>query len=244
MIKVGSFFTGIGGFELGMIKAFEKSSIEYKISFMCEKDPFCQKILRKNWKNIQIYNDITKINTKELPKIDLLLAGFPCQDISNSGKKEGLHGKKSGLYWELQRIISDIRPKIICLENVSAIIVGGFPAIIKELHRSGYNAEWICLQANQFGLPHKRKRLFLVAYSDSIGAQIQTKRKFSSIKLLGSNEPKREIDWRKWTIKPTIHRKNARVPNRMDRIKRLGNSISPLCSEWVFDKIILSGLIK
>lgn len=243
-ITIGSCFTGIGGFELGLKWAFDAASIPYEHLWFCEKDNFCQSILKKHWPKVPIYDDITKINTEKLPNVDMLLAGFPCQDISNGGKKGGLNGKKSGLYWELYRIISNLRPKIICLENVSAITFRGLPDILKSLHRLGYDAEWTCLQANQFRLPHRRKRLFLVAYTNSNRAKVQTKREYAKLENIGSTEQTRQIEWKTWTIEPTICRKDARISFRVDRIKSLGNSISPVCSEWVFKKLINSGLIN
>jgi DNA (cytosine-5)-methyltransferase 1 len=243
MIKVGSFFSGIGGFELGLELAFKSYNIPFKHLWFCEKDNFCQSILKKHWPKVPIYDDITKINTKKIPNVDMLLAGFPCQDISNGGKKEGLNGKKSGLYWHLYRIISDLQPKIICLENVSAITFRGLPDILTSLHRIGYNAEWTCIQANQFGLPHRRKRFFLVAYPNSIRESLSTFRKHPSIEVFGSTKQKRQIEWKKWTIEPSICRENVRVSNRMDRIKSLGNSISPPCSRWVFEQLIKSGCL-
>lgn len=244
MIKIGSCFTGIGGFELGLKWAFDSAKITHKHLWFCEKDNFCQSILKKHWPKVPIYDDITKINTNKLPNVDMLLAGFPCQDISNGGKKEGLNGKKSGLYWELYRVISNLRPKIICLENVSAITFRGLPDILTSLHRIGYDAEWTCIQANQFKLPHKRKRFFLIAYPNCFRKSLPAFWKHSSVKVLGSTEQKREIEWKKWTIESTICRENARVPSRVDRIKSLGNSISPVCSEWIFQQLINSGLIK
>ncbi len=96
MIKLGSAFSGIGGFELGLHWAIPELETIWQI----EQDKFCQSILKKHWPHSQIHNDITTINTRDLEDVDILCAGFPCQDLSIAGKGAGLDGKKSGLFWE------------------------------------------------------------------------------------------------------------------------------------------------
>lgn len=113
-LKVGSLFTGIGGFDLG----FEQAGME--IDWQCEIDPYCQTILTKNF-NKEIINDVREIGNAR--KVDVLCGGFPCQDISQAGKDgKGLRGKRSGLWYEFERIIGDIRPQWIVIENVPRLL--------------------------------------------------------------------------------------------------------------------------
>jgi len=114
--KIGSLFSGIGGFELGLERAIPSETI-----WQVEQDEYCQKVLKKHWPKARIYNDVRDINRETVEPVDILCGGFPCQDISIAGKGAGLNGKKSGLYWEMFRIIRDLRPRVIVMENVPAI---------------------------------------------------------------------------------------------------------------------------
>ena len=164
-LKLGSLVSGIGGFEFGLHRSIRNLETVWQV----EQDKFCQKILNKHWPNSQIYNDITTINTEELESEDILCAGFPCQDISQAGKQEGINGKKSGLFWEMWRIIRDFREQgrtipLILLENVPAITNNGLGHVLGAISEIGYDAEWFIISAKDFGAPHLRKRWFLVAY--------------------------------------------------------------------------------
>jgi len=163
-IKIGSLFAGIGGFELGLMRGIPNSKTMWQV----EQNQYCQSILRKHWPHAQIYNDVSKVGAHNLSAVDLLCGGFPCQDISNAGKKEGIHaGKKSSLYWEMLRIICEIRPRVIVMENVTALVNRGLSSVLGSLAQIGYDAEWICLTASMFGACHRRERIFIVAYSSS-----------------------------------------------------------------------------
>src|SRR3990167_7617774 len=114
-MNVGALFAGIGGIELG----FEREGFTTK--WFVEKDEYCQAVLRKHWPDTPIYGDITKIDFRKLEPVDVLTGGFPCQDISNAGKRKGISGERSGLWKEYLRAISEIRPRIAFVENVSAL---------------------------------------------------------------------------------------------------------------------------
>jgi len=162
-IKIGSLFAGIGGFELGLERSIPNSETIWQV----EQDKFCQKILAKHWPNAKIYNDVRDIKKNNVEYVDILCGGFPCQDISIAGKGEGIHdGKKSSLWWEMHRIISELRPRVAVLENVSAITFRGGLDVVASLAQIGYDAEWVIISARDFGAPHKRDRWFCIAYSD------------------------------------------------------------------------------
>tara|TARA_Y100000401_G_C8325819_1_gene228201 strand:+ start:3682 stop:4566 length:885 start_codon:yes stop_codon:yes gene_type:complete len=164
-IKLGSAFAGIGGFELGLEWAIPEIETVWQI----EQDSFCQSILKKHWPHSKIYNDITTIETNNLEDVHILTGGFPCQDLSLAGKGEGLDGKKSGLFWELWRIVRDFKEQrrqipIVLLENVPTITFRGLGNVLGAFSELGYNAEWFVISAKDFGACHLRERWFCVFY--------------------------------------------------------------------------------
>lgn len=162
-ITIGSLFAGIGGFELGLERAIPNSQTIWQV----EQNKFCQSILKKHWPKSQIFDDVCAVGAHNLPPVHILCGGFPCQDISLAGKGEGLNGKKSGLWFEMRRIISELRPRIVILENVAAITIRGLSTVLADLAELRYDAEWCIISARDFGAPHLRKRWFCVAYSNS-----------------------------------------------------------------------------
>ena len=160
-LSVLDIFSGIGGFSLGLEKAGMKTMA------FCEINQFCRKILKKHWPSIPIFNDITivhKENLKTLSKIDVIAGGFPCQDISIAGKQKGITAKRSGLWKEFARLINEIRPKYAIIENVANLRSKGLIAVLQDLWEIGYNAEWHCIPASAFGAPHRRDRVWIIAY--------------------------------------------------------------------------------
>lgn len=161
MIRIGSLFAGIGGFERGIEAAIDGAETIWQV----EQDSFCQKVLKKHWPNSKIYNDVRDITRENVEPVDMLIGGFPCQDISVAGKGEGLDGKKSSLWYEMRRIISELRPRVVVMENVSAITIRGGLDVLGSLASIGYDAEWGIVSARSQGAPHKRDRWFCVAWS-------------------------------------------------------------------------------
>ena len=157
-LRVGSLFTGIGGFDLG----FEQAGME--VAWQCEIDPYCQTILTKNF-NKEIINDVREIGNAR--KVDVLCGGFPCQDISQAnGRATGLAGSRSGLWYEFARIIADLRPSWIVIENVPRLLTINngydFFTIIQNLQEYGYCVSWRMLDSQFFGVAQRRRRLYLV----------------------------------------------------------------------------------
>lgn len=160
-IKIGSLFAGIGGFELGIERGIPNTETIWQV----EKEPYCQRILAKHWPDAKIYNDVRNITKENVEPVDILIGGFPCQSISVAGKQEGLANEnKSGLWWEFHRIISELRPRIVVMENVPNIVRVGGRDVVGSLTEIGYDCEWTVISASQFGAPHLRKRWFCVAY--------------------------------------------------------------------------------
>ena len=221
MIHVGSLFSGIGGFELGIEAAFGDS---VKTVWQVEKDPFCQKVLKKHWPNTLLIDDVKKVNKNTVPPVDMLIGGFPCQSISIAGNREGLQNEeKSGLWWEMFRIIGDLepRPRIIVLENVSNVLSVGGSTVVGSLAQIGYCSEWTIIRASDFGAPHKRARWFCISWDPNA---IENKRRSSS----NSNQKRIRTPYTIQSRRPAI---NAHVieglssnPNNPDMEKHPWNA--------------------
>jgi len=248
MIRIGSLFAGIGGFELGLERAIPGSETIWQV----EQEPFCQKVLKKHWPNATIYDDVRTVGSHNLESVDILCGGFPCQDISTAGKGKGLEGEKSGLWFEMLRIISELRPRVVILENVPIIITRGLSTVLGGLSEVGYDAEWNIISARQFGACHLRRRWFCVAYPNSERLQKQPNNTKpmetqSVFKCRDSKNERIHIRnyWEKKTTLSGIRRMDDGVSAKLDkhRLKSLGNAIVPQCSEYIGLHILNSGLL-
>jgi DNA (cytosine-5)-methyltransferase 1 len=163
IFRVLDLFSGIGGFSYGL----ERTG-GFKTSAFCEIDPFCRAVLRKHWPNVPCYTDVRKLDAARLRAdgiaVDAVCGGFPCQDISLAGKGAGILGERSGLWSELARIIGEVRPLYVLLENVAALLGRGLDRVLGDLAALGYDAEWHCIPASAIGAPHVRDRIWIVAY--------------------------------------------------------------------------------
>lgn len=159
-MKVLSLFSGIGGFDLG----FQRAGME--VVGMCEIDKHAQKILQRRFPDATLHTDVRKVRY-ERRSIDLICGGFPCQDLSVAGKRRGLDGERSGLWFEFARIIDDAEPAWVVIENVPGLFSsnGGhdFAVIVDWVVQRGYGVGWRVLDAQGFGLAQRRKRVFIVA---------------------------------------------------------------------------------
>jgi len=164
-LKVLDLFSGIGGFSLGL----ERAGFE-TVAF-CEIDKKAQKVLRKHWPHVPIFEDVSKLSAEELHErgiaVDVICGGFPCQDISVAGKGAGLEGERSGLWSEFARLIGELRPRYAIVENVSALLGRGLDRVLGDLAQIGYDAEWHCIPASAVGAPHRRDRIWVIAYPNS-----------------------------------------------------------------------------
>ena len=166
----GSLFSGIGGFDL----AAEQAGL--KNIFHCEFEEYKRKQLTLNFPQSESYGDIRNFDgTKYKNRVDILSGGFPCQDVSIAqqskklGGAQGIKGARTGLWKEYARIVREIRPKALIFENSSMLLIRGFESVLCDLHELGYDVEWKCFFASDFGYPHFRKRLYGIAYSREFG---------------------------------------------------------------------------
>src|ERR1700722_15681297 len=167
MINGLDLFSGIGGLSIALNEWVRP--IAY-----CEIDPYCQAVLLSRisnglFPNAPIWDDIKTLSYdgRNWPGIDIIYGGFPCQDISIAGTKKGLDSDRSGLFFHITRLVNQIKPKFVFLENVSNVVKIGGNQIIKEFESLGMACRWACLSAQNCGALHKRDRWFLLAYSDS-----------------------------------------------------------------------------
>lgn len=157
----GSLFSGIGGFDLAAEWA------GFKNIFHCEIEEYKRHTLKQNFKNANSYADIREFDGRPYRnRITVLSGGFPCQDISVANNKaQGITGERSGLWKQYARLLGEIRPKCVLFENSPMLLVRGFEHVLCDLSKLGYNCEWKCFYASDFGFPHFRKRLYGLAYS-------------------------------------------------------------------------------
>ena len=159
-MRFGSLFAGIGGFDLGLERA------GMQCVWQVEIDPYAQKVLAKHWPDVRRHADVCTFPPEEGDwKVDVICGGFPCQDISYAGKGAGLAGARSGLWYQFARIIGELRPRYVVVENVAALLTRGMGEVLGTLASLGYDAEWHVIPASAVGAPHRRDRVWIVAFN-------------------------------------------------------------------------------
>lgn len=170
-MRVGSLFSGIGGFDL----ALERVGVE--VAWQVEIDSTCRQILERHWPAVKRYADVRDCEVSNLEPVDLICGGFPCQDLSTAGRRAGLAGERSGLWFEFHRIIAALRPQWVVVENVCGLLSsnGGrdFATVLRGLVECGYGVAWRVLDAQYFGVAQRRRRVFVVgSLGDGRAAQV------------------------------------------------------------------------
>jgi DNA (cytosine-5)-methyltransferase 1 len=269
MMKHLDLFSGIGGFALGL-----QRTGGFKTVAFCDFDPKTHLVLKKNFPGVPIFNDVKTLKGEDVGTVDIVTGGFPCQDLSVAGKGAGLAGERSGLWYEMHRIIKETKPKWVIAENVSALRSKGLDEVLWSLAQIGYDAEWHCIPASAVGAPHRRDRIWIVAYpnlhdgrswssaqshqretrvelgSSSAGfieretqppmaytscegwegrlhrwANAQRQGELGYFGCSSSMDGQQAQDW--WTTEPSVGRVANGIPNRVDRLKQLGNALVP-----------------
>lgn len=235
-MKVGGLFSGIGGFELGLSRA------GFEISWMVEIDEFCRKVLKKHapkyWPNARILEDVTKVGKEQLAAVDLICGGFPCQPFSQAGKRRGKEDDRY-LWPEMLRIIRELKPRWIIGENVAGFINMELENAFTDLEAEGYKVEAFVLPANAIGAPHKRDRIWIVAYT----YKIRNDKCFPQSNLEESLTSHNFKQWDRWTSENNGHfwwesfsdflRVDDGLSAKLDksRIGALGNAVVPQIPE-------------
>ena len=157
-MKAISLFSGVGGLDMG----FERAGIETVLQ--AERDPWCLEVLAKHWPETERVTDVRDVQGG---RVDLIYGGFPCQDVSVAGKRAGLGGERSGLWFEFHRVLRELRPRWAVIENVPGLLSSNkgrdFAVILDGLEDLGYSVGWAVLDAQHFGVPQRRRRVFIVA---------------------------------------------------------------------------------
>jgi DNA (cytosine-5)-methyltransferase 1 len=162
VMNVLDLFSGIGGFSLGLERAGMRT-----VAF-CEREPYARAVLAKHWPDVPCYPDVCELTADRLARdgisVDVICGGFPCQDISLAGKGAGLAGERSGLWREYARLIGELRPRFVIVENVAALLSRGLAEVLGDMAAIGFDAEWHCIPAAAVGAPHRRDRIWIIAY--------------------------------------------------------------------------------
>lgn len=238
----GSLFSGRGGFDIGA----EHAGIE--TIWNCEIDRFLRYKLKRISPNAKQYSNVKYVLCPE--RANIISAGFPCQDISisNSSNRKGIKGTRSGLWVEVARITDETKPDYLLLENSPELLKQGFEYILSDLSEIGYNAEWDCYKACDFGYPHRRKRLYVIAYPNSNRRSrrilqppgtYELSQKWTPTKAYLSVSTGRLNGFRNIG---TIQRDDV-FPCFSREIKAFGNAVMPVVAEHLF-QCILEDYIK
>jgi DNA (cytosine-5)-methyltransferase 1 len=253
----GSLFAGIGGFDLGL----ERAGMVCK--WQVEIEPYAQAVLKKHWPNVARHADVRTFPPEGEWGVDVICGGFPCQDISSAGKRAGLAGKRSGLWYEYARIIGELRPRYVIVENVADLLIRGAGRVLGDFSALGYDAEWNVISASDVGAPHKRRRVWFVAwdanrsnvraepairqehstYSSGVCADVpdahhqgQSRMPIHAKPRIGLQALEAANQW--WSVEPDVGQVAHGVPSRVDRLRCLGNAVVPQIVEIIGRAII------
>ena len=249
---VGSLFSGIGGFDLGLERA------GWRVIWQVEHDVFRQSRLKRHWPHVELRGDI-RTETDGLAKPDLICGGFPCQDLSISGNRKGLAGERSGLWFEYLRVVQELRPTWVLIENVPGLLSShkgrDFEVVVSGLTQCGYGVAWRVLDSQYFGVAQRRRRVFVIA---SLGAPCPPEILFEPEGSGGDPAPgRRKGETYTGSLRASTEgnvvvcppsnpdgvREAAGVPGRMDtpdgpRYAALGDAVTVPLSYWIGRRIL------
>ena len=258
MLKVASFFAGICGFDLGL------EQIGMKVVFQCEINKFCQEVLKTHWPEVILHSDINQVKSDDIPNdTQVWCGGFPCQDLSlaNQGKRKGLEGERSGLFYKYAELIKSHKPRWVIIENVPGLLNShqgkDFQILLQKLDELGYGVSWRVFDAKYFGTPQRRRRVYVVA---SLGNLRSAQVLFESHPFeiahrsgLGKRETIASGNGESYTLdsrgtadavcKTTNAfrvRKSSRISRTLDgnRYRAIGNSVCVHIVKWIGQRIM------
>jgi DNA (cytosine-5)-methyltransferase 1 len=254
VLSVGSLFAGIGGIEKGL-----EDTGGFKTVWQVELDDYARRVLAKHWPDVRRWDDVRTFPPEGDWSCDLICGGFPCQDISNAGKRAGIDGERSGLWSEYIRVVRTLRPRYVLVENVAALLNRGMGRVLGDLAESGYDAEWQVLPAAAVGAPHIRERAWILAYPRRQFCEFAWRTDAGArpdcVLGQGDDGPKdnrkvhRQLvtlaphidsgvaaDW--WRCQSRMDRTANGVPDWVDRCNCLGNAVVPQVAEWIGRRIL------
>jgi DNA (cytosine-5)-methyltransferase 1 len=235
-LRVLDLFSGIGGFSLGL----ERTGGFETVAF-CEIEPFCRRVLAKHWPNVRQYEDVRTLTADTLARdgiaVDVITGGFPCQDLSIAGKQAGIDADRSGLWSDIIRLVRDLRPQVVIVENVSNLLAGPserpgawFGRVLGDLAECGYDAEWENIPASTLGAPHRRERVWIVAYPDKIGCGDAPFRLPALRQFIGRVA---KDAWFSKSPEPVVFGVDDGVPDGMGQRSAYGNAVVPQIPELI-----------
>jgi DNA (cytosine-5)-methyltransferase 1 len=260
-VNVLDLFSGIGGFSLGLERAGMRT-----VAF-CEIESYPRAVLAERWPGVPIYGDVRELTAAKLAAdgiaAELICGGFPCQDISVAGPRVGIEGKRSGLWAEYARLIGEVRPRYVIVENVAALLNRGIERVLGDLAALGYDAEWHCIPASAVGAPHERDRIWIVAYPNDGQREQSDGEVQAGWNASGpggeavAHTDSDDEHWRRsavqmgwgwlacqvahdgdagraqWGVEPDLGRVAHGVPDRVERLNALGNAVVPQIPEII-----------
>lgn len=238
-MRFGSLFAGIGGFDLGLERA------GMQCAWQVEIDPYARRVLEKHWPDVHRWDDVRTFPPSDGDwSVDVICGGFPCQDISVAGKGAGINGERSGLWSEYVRIIRELRPRFVIVENVAALTIRGLGRVLGDLAEIGFDAEWDCIPASLLGASHRRERLFILAYPTALGWKEVVCREETFSDAADSGWKAGNVDTQGCETErlsrleaicgePAILGSSDGVPSRVDRLGCLGNAVVPQVAEFI-----------
>ncbi len=226
-MRVLDLFSGIGGFSLGLERAGMTT-----VAF-CEIEPFCRAVLRKHWPDVPQFEDVRKLRGEDVGPVELVAGGYPCQPFSTAGERRGAEDDRH-LWPEMCRLVEELRPTWVLGENVAGHVSMGLDQVLSDLEALGYSTQAFIIPACAIGTLHRRDRVWVVANASSKRLEKQGGVGFaSSAAEEGNRETNHALDGGWWSVEPGMGRVAPRVPNRVDRLKALGNAVVPQVVEII-----------
>ena len=223
----------LGGHLLGWRTVCAVEQNEYAASVL---------VARQNDGTIQpfpIWDDVCTFDGRPWKGIvDVVSGGFPCQDISVNGRGDGLEGERSGLWSEMVRIIREVGPRFVYVENSPALTVRGLGTVLADLAEVGFDAEWGCVSAEDTGAIHKRNRIWIAAYASVSRCEKDVQGRDEKKVALFGGDGNVSRTWDRWGDQPGIHRVSNGLANRVDRVRALGNGQVPRVAAAAFNLLL------
>jgi DNA (cytosine-5)-methyltransferase 1 len=240
-MNVLSLFAGIGGLELGLERAGMTTVGQVEL------DPYCNEILARHWPEVPRHDDVRTAgdwwNRVPRPPVDVVCGGFPCQPFSHAGFMLGMADERWGWPW-MASVVRAVRPRYVLVENVAALVrdADAFGQVLGDLAGLGFDAEWAVLPASDFGAPHRRERVFVLAYPSGIDGQPRDRLVTSGVggsplparglSGLATSARRRAAD--QWLARePRVDRLVDGVPRQVDRLRVIGNAVVPQVAEHI-----------
>lgn len=237
MLTFGSLFSGIGGMDLGLERA------GMRCAWQVEIDDYARRVLAKHWPDVRRHDDVRTFPPTDPNewRCDLIAGGFPCQPVSTAGKRLGTADER-WLWPEFARVIRELRPRLVLLENTPGLLTSGFDSVLADLAALGFDAEWSVLSACALGAPHVRRRVFVFAYADSFVGEAWIRLRRADNRqgpIWEGLHCESQAICRRW-LETT--RDNGGIadgiPTEVDRLRALGNAVVPQVAEWIGRRIL------